>query len=98
MTFGQPGIPRQLADPQLIVQQDFSAALFLRLVMPHFSAPADEGFLVAPAGERENPRASGCEADVVDESVDRLEFGATHSGVAEIIVPLLAHWVDFEKH
>jgi hypothetical protein len=28
MTFGQPGIPRQLADPQVIVQQDFSAALF----------------------------------------------------------------------
>src|SRR5438128_7931406 len=48
MAVRQPGVPRQLADPQVIVEKDLEAPLLLGLVMLRPGAPADQCLLVTP--------------------------------------------------
>src|SRR6201996_5291775 len=79
---GQAGVAGALPDAQVVVGQDVLAPLGLDVVVAGPGPPADQGLLVAPAGQGQDPAVPGqaAVADVVDEAVNLLELGAEHLG------------------
>src|SRR4051812_1739552 len=101
------GVPRRhlivgsdLADAQVVVCEDFVAALLLDFVMAHAGAPADERLLVPPVRKRKDPALAGqaLVPDVVDEAFDLLQLGAQHLCAAEVVIPVSFTGEDFENH
>src|SRR5262249_43917058 len=97
-TLGPARVAGDLADPQVVVEEDLLAPLALHFMMKCLRAPAHERLLVAPAREREQPPLArqAAVAHVVDEAVDTLELGAQPAGVAQIGVPLPGAHADLE--
>src|SRR5205814_1549340 len=89
-----------LADPEVIIAEDFGPALLLNLVMTGAGAPADHRLLVSPYRKRQQPTlsAQAGKALVVDKPVDLFQLGPQQFGVAEIGLPLLRLGVHFENH
>src|SRR5262249_36988567 len=93
-------ISSDLADAQVVVSEDFVAALLLDFVMVPAGAPADERLLVPPARKRKDPSLAGqaLVADVVNEALFLLQLGAQHLGVVEVVIPVLPIWEDLKNH
>src|SRR4051794_9059207 len=101
------GVPRwqlivgsDLADAQVVLCQDFVAALLLNRVMAPARAPAHERLLVPPVRKGKDPALAdqALVADIVDEALEPLQLGAQHRGVVEVIIPVLSIWKDFKNH
>src|SRR5215831_9679559 len=97
---GRTGVPRQLADAQMVVLKDLEAAPLLHGMMPSMGAPADKRLLVAPVRQRENPSLTGkaAIADVVDKSVDLFQLWFEHLRKIKIGIPLIGLRMDFEEY
>jgi azurin len=55
-SLGDAGVLRDLADTQMIVEQDFGTALLLHYVVPHRRAPPDPAFSSRqPESDRVHP-------------------------------------------
>ena len=72
----------------MVVLQDLVAALLLRLMVLGPGAPADEGLLVAPAGQREDPALAlkALVADVVDETLTGSSSGLSIFAVSRYVL------------
>jgi hypothetical protein len=84
----------------MVVEQNLGSALLLHDVVSHGGAPADDGFFIAPTGQRKNPAFArqALIADVVDEPVDLLQFGPQHLCIVEVGVRLIRLRMHFEYH
>ena len=90
----------ELTDAQMVVEEDMRPRFSLRLVVPHRRAPADNGLLVAPDRERQHPAVARqtLVKNVVNETVDPIQFRPQHLGIGEIDLPLVGFRMDFEDH
>jgi len=63
-------------------------------------APADQGFFVAPGGQRHQPSLPrpAAEAVIGDEAVDTGKLRAQRGGMGEVGVPVFGPGVDLEDH
>src|SRR4051812_31605579 len=55
ITRGDLVVGGDLSDPEVVVGEDFVAALLLDFVVAHVGAPADQRLLIPPVREREYP-------------------------------------------
>jgi hypothetical protein len=78
----------------MVAKQDFLPTFLLNFVVVGTSPPANERFLIAPAGEGQDPALP----DVVDKSFDSFEIRPQHLCITKVRIPLFRAGMNFENH